>query len=47
MYSEAAIDRVYCTGLVNAFYHFYLNPHIGEVYNIGGASLANVRYSRP
>lgn len=29
-YSEAATAPVYYTGLVNVFYHFYLNPRIGR-----------------
>jgi CDP-paratose 2-epimerase len=27
--------------LVNAFYHFYKNPRIGEVYNIGGSRFSS------
>ena len=27
--------------LVNAFYHFYQNPRVGEVYNIGGSRHSN------
>jgi CDP-paratose 2-epimerase len=27
--------------LVNAFYHFYQNPHCGEVYNMGGSRHSN------
>jgi len=29
-------DNIHSYDLVNAFYHFYQNPHPGEVYNIGG-----------
>lgn len=35
-------DNIHSYDLVNAFYHFYLNPRGGEVYNIGGSRFANV-----
>ena len=35
-------DNIHSYDLVNAFYHFYLNPKNGEVYNIGGSRFANV-----
>ncbi|MBN2007707.1 NAD-dependent epimerase/dehydratase family protein [candidate division KSB1 bacterium] len=34
-------DNIHSYDLVNAFYHFYKNPRIGEVYNIGGARYSN------
>ena len=40
-------DNIHSYNLVNALYHFYLNPRIGEVYNIGGAGSATVRCSKP
>lgn len=35
-------DNIHAYDLVNAFYHFYLKPRQGEVYNIGGSRFANV-----
>ncbi len=35
-------DNIHSYDLVNAFYHFYLNPRRGEVYNIGGSRFANI-----
>ncbi len=35
-------DNIHSYDLVNAFYHFYLNPRIGEVYNIGGSRHSNI-----
>lgn len=35
-------DNIHSHDLVNAFYHFYLNPRPGEVYNIGGSRHSNV-----
>jgi len=35
-------DNIHSFDLVNAFYHFFQNPHPGEVYNIGGGRFANV-----
>ena len=35
-------DNIHSYDLVNAFYHFYLNPKSGEVYNIGGSRFANI-----
>ncbi len=34
-------DNIHSYDLVNAFYHFYLNPKGGEVYNIGGSRHSN------
>lgn len=34
-------DNIHSYDLVNAFYHFYQNPRIGEVYNIGGSRYSN------
>lgn len=34
-------DNIHSYDLVNAFYHFYQNPRVGEVYNIGGSRHAN------
>jgi CDP-paratose 2-epimerase len=34
-------DNIHSYDLVNAFYHFYLNPKQGEIYNIGGARHSN------
>lgn len=34
-------DNIHSHDLVNAFYHFYLNPRCGEVYNIGGSRHSN------
>jgi len=35
-------DNIHSSDLVNAFYHYFLNPRAGEVYNIGGSRFANV-----
>lgn len=35
-------DNIHSSDLVNAFYHFYLNPRQGEVYNMGGARQSNI-----
>lgn len=35
-------DNIHSHDLVNAFYHFYLKPRVGEVYNIGGSRYANI-----
>ncbi len=35
-------DNIHSFDLVNAFYHFFRNPRVGEVYNIGGSRFANV-----
>ncbi|MBI2600864.1 NAD-dependent epimerase/dehydratase family protein [Candidatus Daviesbacteria bacterium] len=35
-------DNIHAHDLINAFYHFYQKPHIGEVYNIGGSRFANI-----
>jgi CDP-paratose 2-epimerase len=34
-------DNIHSYDLVNAFHHFYQNPRIGEVYNIGGGRFSN------
>ena len=34
-------DNIHSSDLVNAFYEVYLNPRIGEVYNIGGGRHSN------
>ena len=34
-------DNIHSYDLVNAFYHFYKNPRIGEVYNMGGGRFSN------
>jgi CDP-paratose 2-epimerase len=34
-------DNIHSSDLVNAFYHFYQTPRIGEVYNIGGSRFSN------
>ena len=34
-------DNIHSYDLVNAFYHFYKKPHVGEVYNIGGSRFSN------
>ena len=34
-------DNIHSYDLVNALYHFYLDPRKGEVYNIGGGRFSN------
>jgi len=34
-------DNIHSLDLVNAFYHFFLRPRSGEVYNIGGGRFSN------
>ncbi len=34
-------DNIHSHDLINAFYHFYLNPRKGEVYNMGGSRFSN------
>ncbi|MBF0522280.1 MAG: NAD-dependent epimerase/dehydratase family protein [Candidatus Omnitrophica bacterium] len=34
-------DNIHSFDLVSAFYHFFKNPHVGEVYNIGGSRFSN------
>ena len=34
-------DNIHSFDLVNAFYHFYQAPRIGEVYNMGGSRFSN------
>lgn len=35
-------DNIHSYDVVNAFYHFYKKPRVGEVYNIGGSRYSNV-----
>jgi len=35
-------DNIHSFDLVNAFWHFYQNPRIGQVYNIGGSRHSNI-----
>ncbi len=35
-------DNIHSYDLVNAFYHFFQNPRMAEVYNIGGGRFANI-----
>lgn len=35
-------DNIHAYDVVNAFYHFYLKPRPGEVYNIGGSRHSNI-----
>jgi CDP-paratose 2-epimerase len=35
-------DNIHSYDLVSAFHEFYLNPRIGEVYNIGGSRHSNI-----
>lgn len=35
-------DNIHSYDLVHAFYHFFQNPRIGEVYNIGGSRHSNI-----
>lgn len=34
-------DNIHSYDLINAFWHFYLEPKFGEVYNIGGSRFSN------
>jgi CDP-paratose 2-epimerase len=34
-------DNIHSYDLINAFYHFYQSPKIGEVYNMGGSRYSN------
>ena len=34
-------DNIHSHDLVSAFWHFYLSPRAGEVYNIGGSRFSN------
>ena len=34
-------DNIHSYDLVNMFYHFYKNPRVGEVYNVGGSRHSN------
>lgn len=35
-------DNIHSKDLVSAFWHYYQNPGIGEVYNIGGSRYSNI-----
>jgi len=35
-------DNIHSYDLANAFYHFYLSPKCGEVYNLGGGRFSNI-----
>ena len=35
-------DNIHAFDLADAFYHFYLNPKCGEVYNMGGGRFSNI-----
>ena len=35
-------DNIHSFDLVNAFFHFYQNPRVGEVYNMGGSRHSNI-----
>ena len=35
-------DNIHSYDLVNAFHHFYKDPRVGEVYNIGGSRFSNI-----
>ena len=35
-------DNIHSSDLINAFWHYYLNPRKGEVYNIGGSRNSNI-----
>lgn len=35
-------DNIHSFDLVNAFYHYYLKPKKGEVYNMGGSRYSNI-----
>ena len=34
-------DNIHCSDLVEAFWHFYMNPRRGAVYNIGGSRFSH------
>ena len=34
-------DNIHSYDLVNAFYHFYQNPRVAEIYNLGGSRFSN------
>jgi CDP-paratose 2-epimerase len=34
-------DNIHSYDLINAFYHFYLEPRVAEIYNIGGSRFSN------
>lgn len=40
--SKQVRDNIYSYDVANAFYHFYLHPKKGEVYNIGGSRYSNI-----
>ena len=35
-------DNIHSSDLINAFWNYYQNPRIGEVYNIGGSRNSNI-----
>jgi len=35
-------DNIHSADLINAFWHYYQNPRIGEVYNMGGSRNSNI-----
>ena len=35
-------DNIHSYDVINAFYHFYKNPRVGEVYNLGGSRYSNI-----
>lgn len=35
-------DNIHAFDVINAFYHFYQNPKLGEVYNLGGSRYSNM-----
>ena len=35
-------DNIHAYDVINAFYHFYQNPRLGEVYNLGGSRYSNI-----
>jgi len=35
-------DNIHSFDIVNAFYHFYKNPRLGEAYNMGGSRHSNI-----
>ncbi len=34
-------DNIHCADLIQAFHHFFRNPQLGEVYNMGGGRFSN------
>lgn len=35
-------DNIHSFDVINAFYHFYQSPRVGEVYNLGGSRYSNI-----